>query len=303
VRRGDTWVARLQLVAQIVWWFHPLVWWMNRELVRQRERCCDEEVVASLNGNRVNYARCLVNVLEAKLSLEPLWGLPGVRPAELTRRRLEEIMKRPNMTNRRAPHWCGFVALAIALVVLPSSSLRLSAQDNDATVAADERADTTASRRPVRILKYGDGEADGRKSRAGAGEMIRFTLPEGVTAVRGLRVHCARYGNPQPPKEDVEITFLNEDMTESLHTELVPYSIFKRTKENRWTTVPLDEEVELPGTFWVVLNFNAERNKGVYVSYDTDTEGKYSRFGFNDEDAKATDFKGDWMVQVQLPRR
>lgn len=303
VRRGDAWVARLQLVAQIVWWFHPLVWWMNRRLVRERERCCDEEVVAGMDGNRRHYARCLVNVLEAKLSLEPLWGHPGVRPAELTRHRLEEIMKRPNMTHRRAPYWCAVIALGLALAVLPSGQPRLVAQTDDDSTATNDDARSADRGRPVRVLKYGDNKADGKKSIAGAGEMIRFTLPEGVNAVRALRVHCARYGYPQPPKEDVEITFLNEDMTESLHTELVPYSLFKRTKENRWTMVPLDELVELPKTFWVVLNFNAERTKGVYVSYDASTKGKHSRVGFNDEDAKETEFKGDWMVQALLPRR
>ena len=45
VRRGDMLAGKLQLVAQLIWWFHPLVWWANREACRERERCCDEEVV------------------------------------------------------------------------------------------------------------------------------------------------------------------------------------------------------------------------------------------------------------------
>ena len=307
VRRGDAWVAHLQLVAQILWWFHPLVWWMNRQLVQQRERCCDEEVVSALDGKRREYARCLVDVLQAKLSIEPLWGHPGLRPAELTRRRLEEIMKRPNMKHRRAPRWARLVALTLALAVLPGGGSPWIAQGDEAPAAADVGTSPDAQGSPTgrtpTILKYGDNKPDGRKSIAGAGQMIRFALPEGVTQVRGLRIHCARYGYPQPPKEDVEITFLTEDMTESLHTELVPYSLFKRTKANRWTTVPLDDTVDLPEKFWVVLNFSAERTKGVYVSYDTETKGQYSRVGFNEEDARETDFAGDWMVQVQLPRQ
>ncbi|HJQ79246.1 MAG TPA: M56 family metallopeptidase, partial [Lacipirellulaceae bacterium] len=99
VRRRDTWVAALQLAAQTLWWFHPVVWWMNRQLVRERERCCDEEVVVNLQGKRAQYARSLLNVLEAKHRLEPLWGYPAVRPVELTRRRLEEIMKRKSMVH------------------------------------------------------------------------------------------------------------------------------------------------------------------------------------------------------------
>lgn len=163
--------------------------------------------------------------------------------------------------------------------------------------------DPKPSDKPVLLLKYGDGEADGKKSIAGAGEMIQFSLPEGQeNDLKAIRVFAARYGYPQPPKEDVEITILNEDMTDEIHKELVPYSLFKRQAEPRWTTVPFDESVDVPGTFWVVLNFNAERTKGVYVGYDTSTGGEHSRVGFNDQDAKDTDFRGDWMVQAVLAK-
>lgn len=159
------------------------------------------------------------------------------------------------------------------------------------------------SAKPVLLLKYGDGKPDGKKSIAGAGEMIRFTIPAGQTnALKSLRVHAARYGYPQPPKEEVEINILNDDMTEVLHTELVPYSLFKRQEECRWTSIPLEDEVEVPENFWVVLNFNAEATKGVYVSYDTSTKGEHSRVGFNDQDAKETAFGGDWMVQAVLAK-
>jgi hypothetical protein len=51
-----------------------------------------------------------------------------------------------------------------------------------------------------------------------------------------------------------------------------------------------------------VLNFNAEATKGVYVSFDTSTKGEHSRVGFNGQDAKETEFKGDWMVQAVLAK-
>ena len=86
-----------------------------------------------------------------------------------------------------------------------------------------------------------------------------------------------------------------------LHTESAPYKLFKRGKEN-WVRVMFDKEVELPRTFWIALDFNAEQTKGVYLSYDTSTKGQYSRVGKagDDEEPKETDFAGDWMVQVML---
>jgi RNA polymerase sigma-70 factor (ECF subfamily) len=186
----------------------------------------------------------------------------------------------------------GFAALTIAAYAAPLASL----------FAAEATAPEKPAK-PVLALKYDDGKPDGKKSIAGAGEMIRFTMPEGQTnALKALRIHCSRYGHPQPPDEDVEINILNEDMTDVVHTELVPYKLFKRQAEARWTMIPLKEPVDVPATFWVVFNFNAEATKGVYVSYDTSTKGEHSRVGVNDQDAKETDFHGDWMIQAILAK-
>jgi hypothetical protein len=150
-------------------------------------------------------------------------------------------------------------------------------------------------------LSYGDGKPDGKKSIGGSGEMIRFELPDGVTKVHGLKIHGSRYGMPQAPQENFEISFLSDDLSEVLHTETPPYALFKRGKE-AWVRVNFKEPVELPEKFWVSLNFNAETTKGVYVSYDASTGGKYSRVGLpgDEKPPRETDFGGDWMVQVLL---
>jgi hypothetical protein len=168
------------------------------------------------------------------------------------------------------------------------------------TTASNALADTSAGTAPG-ILKYGDGKADGKKSIGGSGEMIRFELPDGVTKVRGIKIHGSRYGLPKAPDEDFEITFLSDDLDEILQTEAVPYRLFKRGRE-MWVRIIFDEPIELPNKFWIALNFNAQQTKGVYVSYDTSTTGEYSRVGLagSEEAPKPTDFNGDWMVQVLL---
>ena len=154
------------------------------------------------------------------------------------------------------------------------------------------------------VLKYGDGKADGKKSYGGSGHMIRFEMPEGVTKVKGLRIHGSRYGLPQAPNEDIEITFLNDDLEETLDSRTAPYHQFKRGKE-QWVRVLFKEPVELPEKFWLALNFNPHQTKGIYLSFDTSTEGKYSRVGLpgDEKEPKETDFGGDWMVQVLLDNK
>jgi hypothetical protein len=54
----------------------------------------------------------------------------------------------------------------------------------------------------------------------------------------------------------------------------------------------------LPKSFWLVLDFRAAQTKGVYVSYDTTTGGKFSRIGLPGMASSGVDFGGDWMIQA-----
>ena len=147
----------------------------------------------------------------------------------------------------------------------------------------DGNSESRGSQRTPAILSYGDGKPDGKKSYGGSGFMIEFEMPEGVTKIKGIRIHGSRYGVAQAPNEDFEITFLSENRDEVLHTESAPYKLFKRGKEN-WVRIPFKEEIELPKKFWVALDFNADQTKGVYVSYDTSTKGEHSRVGLAGDD-------------------
>lgn len=92
IRRGDLWVGLLQTLAQAMWWFHPLVWWVGRLTTREAERCCDEEVLGELKCDPASYARALIDVLDLKSQLKPVPVFPGVRPVDVTSQRLERIM-------------------------------------------------------------------------------------------------------------------------------------------------------------------------------------------------------------------
>ena len=118
VRRGDAIVGSLQVAVQGLWWFHPLIWWANRRIAFERERCCDLEVVASLPIEPARYARSLLNVLELKRQLRWLAALRGARPFEITQRRLENIMLRGDRfrSRMRLGHWLTLFVLTLLLV-------------------------------------------------------------------------------------------------------------------------------------------------------------------------------------------
>ena len=84
VRRRDNLFAALHMLVEAVFWFYPLVWWLGARLIDERERACDEEVVA-LGKDRQIYAESILKVCEFCLG-SPLPYVSGVTGADLKRR-------------------------------------------------------------------------------------------------------------------------------------------------------------------------------------------------------------------------
>ena len=77
------------MFVETVFWFHPLVWWIGKRMVEERERACDEEVLR-LGSEPQVYAEGILNV--CKLYMEsPLACVSGVTGANL-KKRIEAIM-------------------------------------------------------------------------------------------------------------------------------------------------------------------------------------------------------------------
>jgi bla regulator protein BlaR1 len=89
VRRRDNLAAALHMVVEAIFWFHPLVWWLEARLVEERERACDEEVLRLAAEPRV-YAEGILNVCKFYVS-SPLVCVSGVTGSNL-KQRIEAIM-------------------------------------------------------------------------------------------------------------------------------------------------------------------------------------------------------------------
>jgi hypothetical protein len=97
VRRRDNLFAAVHALVEAVFWFHPLVWWIGARLLEERERACDEEVLAG-GSQPIAYAEGILRT--CRLYLE--WPAPcmsGVTGADLKERivRITSRMKGRNL--------------------------------------------------------------------------------------------------------------------------------------------------------------------------------------------------------------
>lgn len=61
IRRRDNLTAAIHKVIEVLFWFHPLVWWIGANLLREREAACDESVIED-GHEQVVYAESLLHV-------------------------------------------------------------------------------------------------------------------------------------------------------------------------------------------------------------------------------------------------
>lgn len=66
LERRDDWTNLAQKVLCALFFFHPAVWWVERQLSLEREMACDDVVLARTANPRA-YAACLVTVAERSL--------------------------------------------------------------------------------------------------------------------------------------------------------------------------------------------------------------------------------------------
>ena len=100
------------MLVEAIFWFHPLVWWIERRMIDERERACDEAVLGAGNDPD-EYVAGILTVCRFTLRA-PLACVAGVSGAEL-RSRIESIVRMKlgtRMTLRRR------VAVALVAGVL-----------------------------------------------------------------------------------------------------------------------------------------------------------------------------------------
>jgi bla regulator protein blaR1 len=90
VRHRDNLTAALHMTVEAVFWFYPIVWWIERRLVDERERACDEYVL-QCGSTPHDYAEGILEVCRLATSPPPAF-VAGVSGSDL-RRRIRSILR------------------------------------------------------------------------------------------------------------------------------------------------------------------------------------------------------------------
>ncbi|HVA46198.1 MAG TPA: M56 family metallopeptidase, partial [Pirellulales bacterium] len=134
VVRRDQAIVMLQNVAAALFWLHPLVKALNRQLSQAREEVCDNYVLAATDAP--SYSRTLLTLARLVRSASPLPGAVGLftsrwklesRVAGL----LDERRSRSTCLTRRGRAFVCVIAVALAAVTA-FGTISIAVEDDDA---------------------------------------------------------------------------------------------------------------------------------------------------------------------------
>jgi hypothetical protein len=149
--------------------------------------------------------------------------------------------------------------------------------------------------KPV-TLAGDDGTPDGKKSTAGSGHARAFAAPsDGEWYLRSVSIFGARYGAAAAPTSTFELALCDAQMN-PIATWTKPYAAFKRG-EAAWVKVEVPP-TRVPKDFVICVSFNPTATNGVFVAFDSSSNGKSSSALPGKPGQQMTN--GEWMIRAEL---
>ena len=127
IERHDNLTAHLHRLVQTLFWFHPLVWWIGRQMLEERENACDEAVLEHGHDAR-EYAEGILAVCRHCHELAYAEHTASAISGDLTRRIRAIVRHVPPVS----PGFCKAFALSVCTLALGFGPLFAGALDGAA---------------------------------------------------------------------------------------------------------------------------------------------------------------------------
>ncbi len=178
VARCDSSVNLIQIVVQALFFFHPLVWWANRRIRHEREKCCDESVLSDARIEPELYCRAIVEILASR-SGPTCWApvLAVTGSIKNIEDRIVTILT-PNRKFYRRPSPISVATIVLAAVCLLPTAVVVTSRP-EALAAADPPAREKAAGPAVKIEPKAKADDDKKSATTAArpwqpGQVLEF---------------------------------------------------------------------------------------------------------------------------------
>jgi len=177
IRRRDHWVNLFQQFMEILLFFHPAIWIINKHIRKERENCVDEKVVA-LTKDPGLYAKALLQLEELR-TLQSKLAVAATQSKFHLLQRIKNIMTMKTQKSNPAHKIAGIILIVTALVSVAWINPALSINSRIGNVAPEKESQDAVA--PAPATK--DSVKIKKKVTAIATTSITDTLPEPTSIV------------------------------------------------------------------------------------------------------------------------
>ncbi len=200
ILRGDPLVNLIQIIVQALFWFHPLLWWANLQIRREREKCCDEMAIAVLDADVKDYCNTIVDVLVQQCPKRlPLGSVAIAGPVRNIEERIKTLMN-PNKHFSKKAGSLSVLSIVLFALVVTSVSLGITEQETAVSFQTDtnQRIDLILSEQLLQDLSSALCEYSDDHDKQ---------LPANLDEFNGSSTdsyYYSRYGMPYSNEKDVK---------------------------------------------------------------------------------------------------
>jgi beta-lactamase regulating signal transducer with metallopeptidase domain/HEAT repeat protein len=168
VRRHDYLVNLLQTVIETVFFYHPAVWWISRQVRQAREECCDDIAVDAC-GDRKDYVEALLGLEQMRHATATVaLGATGGSLLARARRLLIDTEREREGTSPRLT--ASAIAITVAAIAMAGISMAATEPVSEPVTIGPSRSSSALPAARV-SSPSGASDAESRLAQAGpAGE-------------------------------------------------------------------------------------------------------------------------------------
>ncbi len=179
IRRMDHLINLLQGTAECVLFFHPVTWWLSNQIRNERELCCDDLTIQTMNQPRI-FARALFKLETLRIQRTnstvntAVHATGGSLMSRITRMLETQNQIRTAKTIWKAPL---AVALATGLTAVCLTTSMNSVDAAEVVASEQDRGqkdDTTFPTAEAIRARIGEEVRNGRMTREQAGQMMQL---------------------------------------------------------------------------------------------------------------------------------
>jgi beta-lactamase regulating signal transducer with metallopeptidase domain len=194
IKRHDYLINICQALVEVLLFYHPAIWHINKIIREERENCCDDQTV-SFCGDAMAYARALTQLQEINTSTKPTLAMSATGPhaGNFSNRikRLFNIYPNPAQARSKGIFAVSFLIVYLCFVLASvnvSTALpvdpkkKMSANTNDRNTLNTILSESIPDNKPSDVL---DERKITKHTRSVTGENVRFVdMQHADTTVR-----------------------------------------------------------------------------------------------------------------------